>query len=117
MKRIILPITTASNGTGSASGDSVLGLLYAVQLVDGDFADGVDLALTAEQGDLSIQLLTYANFNTDQIVYPRVLENLNTDGTTLSTHTMPMIAGSPKAAITNGGDTKSGKVILYIMEA
>ena len=112
--KIDLTCDTAGAATTQLN-DTYLGLLYAVQLVDGTFDDGVDLTLTAEQGDLSIPLLTIANFNTDQMVYPRVLEALNTDGTALATHTMPVVVGKPKAVIAQGGESKVGSVILYIV--
>jgi hypothetical protein len=110
------PLTTDASGAATVTLDAtVIGLLYAVQLVDGDFADGVDITLTSEQGDLSIPLLVKADWNTDQMVYPRVLEALNTDGTALATHCMPLLCGKPKAVIAQGGDTKTGRVILYVL--
>jgi hypothetical protein len=111
-----LDVTVNSSGDGSATGNAVLGALYAVQLVDGTFADGVDVVITAEQGELSIPLLTKANFNTDQIVYPRVLEALNTDGTALATYAMPLVVGNPKVVVAQGGTSTSGSFILYVIE-
>jgi uncharacterized membrane protein (DUF2068 family) len=118
MKRILLSVTTDASGDGSTkqSLGAVMGLLYAVQLVDGSFDDGVDVTLTAEQGDLAIPLLVKADFNSDQMVYPRVLEALNTDGTALSTHTMPLVAGSLKALVAAGGNVKTGSFIFYVIE-
>lgn len=108
-------LTTDGSGNASKTADDFyMGTLYAVQLVDGTFDDGVDLTLTCENGDLSITLLTKADWNTDQIAYPRVLQALNTDGTALTSHAEPMIYGKPKAVIAQGGATKTGAVILYI---
>lgn len=116
IQQVRLAITTDGSGDGSAtSDDQYVGLLYAVQLIDGDFDDGVDLTLTAEQGELAIPLLTKADWNSDQIVYPRVLEALNTDGTALTTHTAPLVAGKIKAVIAQGGNAKSGAIIAYIV--
>lgn len=110
-----LDLTTDSAGAASVtSEDKYLGMLYAVQLIDGDLADGVDLTLTCEQGDLSIPLLTIADFNTDQMQYPRVLETLNTAGSALTTHTRPIVNGYLKAVLAQGGDVKTGAVIVYI---
>lgn len=117
MKRVKINVTTDTSGDGSQSESFVgFGSLYAVQCVDGSFDDGVDLTLTAEQGDLSIPLLAVANFNSDRMYYPRVLENLNTDGTALSTHCEPLVAGSVKAVVAEGGAVKTGSFILYIRE-
>lgn len=112
--RIDLACDTAGAATTQLT-DTYIGMLYAVQLIDGDLADGVDLTLTCEQGDLSIPLLTQANFNTDQMVYPRVAQALNTDGTALTSHAMPMVSGQPKAVLAQGGESKTGAVILYII--
>lgn len=117
MKRIQINVTTDSSGAGTGTENFAgLGALYAVQCIDGTFDDGVDLTLTAEQGDLSIPLLTVANFNSDRLYYPRVLQNLNTDGTALTTHCEPLVAGKVKAVIAQGGATKTGGFILYIRE-
>jgi hypothetical protein len=116
MRRIALNVTTNSSGDGSTTGGSTLGVLYAVQLVDGTFDDGVDITLTAEQGDLSVPLLVKADFNTDSIYYPRVLEAGNTDGAALTTYALPIVVGSPKALVAAGGNVKSGTFILYVID-
>lgn len=114
---VLLSGTTSAGGALTVSGTtSVTGLLYAVQLIDGSFDDGVDITLTCENSDMSIPLLVKADFNTDQMVYPRVLQALNTDGTALATHTLPILAGIPKMVIAQGGGTKTGGCILYILE-
>ena len=115
IEQVRLAITTDTGGAATVlSDDQYIGFLYAVQLIDGDLADGVDIVLTAEQGELSIPLLTKADWNTDQMAYPRVLEALNTDGTALTTHTEPIVIGKIKAVIAQGGDSKSGAVIAYV---
>lgn len=116
MRKVRIGITTATDGTATEYGESVVGAVYAVQLVDGTLADGVDLTLTCEHEELSIPILSKADFNTDQMVYPRVLQALNTDGTALTTHTMPLCYGRPKAVIAQGGAVATGAVILYISE-
>ena len=95
---------------------AVLGLLYAVQLIDGTLADGVDITITCDNADLSIPILTQANFNSDGMAYPRVLEALNTDGTALATHCLPILAGVPKMVIASGGAGGIGGCILYVLE-
>jgi hypothetical protein len=117
MKRILISLTADGSGDATAYGEAIVGLLHAVQLVDGTFADGVDLTLTCEKEDLSIPLLTIANWNTDQMVYPRVLKNLNTDGSTIAgQYEFPLVYGRPKAVIAQGGNGGAGKVVLYVME-
>lgn len=118
MKTIRLEVTTNTAGAGASALVAVPGggLLYAVQCVDGTFADGVDITITDEQGELSRTLFVKADFNTDAIYYPRVLENLNTDGTALTTHCMPLVSGRVKATVAQGGAVASGAFILYIQE-
>jgi hypothetical protein len=113
---IKLDVTTDASGNGSATGNGVNGVVFAVQCVDGTFDDGVDVDITWEQGDLSVPILSKDDFNTDSIYYPRVLEALNTDGSALSTHCMPIICGTPKATIAQGGNTKSGTFNLYVID-
>ena len=113
---IKIDVTTATDGSATAYGSSCQGLVYAVQLVDGDLTDGVDVTLTVENENYSQPVLVQANFNTDQLVYPRVLEALNTDGSALATVCLPLVYGRPKVVIASGGSAKSGSVILYIMD-
>ena len=117
MKVIRLDVTTDTAGDGTATYAShVTGFLYAVQYVDGDFADGVDVDIDCVHGDLTYVLMDKDNFNTDQMAYPRTLEHLNTDGTDLSTHCYPMVNGKPKATVAAGGSVKTGAFILFIFD-
>jgi hypothetical protein len=113
-----IDLTTDGSGAATQYSDSVSGggFLYAVQLIDGNFDDGVDITLTAEHADLSIPLLVAADWNTDKMVYPRVLQNLSTDGTNLTTHTMPLVVGRIKAVVAQGGATKTGALVCYIVD-
>jgi hypothetical protein len=116
MRAVRVNVTTDASGDGTGYGDAVVGLLYAVQLVDGTFDDNVDLTLTAEREDLSIPLLVKADWNTDQMALPRVAESLNTDGSALTNYAMQVVFGRPKAVIAQGGNAKTGAVILYVLE-
>jgi hypothetical protein len=109
-------LTTDGSGDGTGTAEAAVGLLYAIQVIDGDLADGFDLVLTAERDSLSIPLWTKTDVNTDQMIYPRVAQTLNTDGSALTDHALPLFFGTPKAVIAQGGATKSGSVVLYIME-
>lgn len=110
-----LTIKTDASGDATAYAEPVSGgaTLYAVQLIDGDFADGVDVTITAEEAELSFPLLTMANFNSDQLVYPRVAVAKATDGSTLTEYAEPLAIGRIKVVIAQGGDKKTGGVALY----
>jgi len=116
MRRVHIPFTTATDGSATEYGGTSSGLLYAVQLEDGDLVDGVDITLTVDNEQGSVPLLAQLNFNTDQMQYPRVLETLNTDGTVLTTHCMPVVFGRIKLVVAQGGAVKTGSVTLYIQE-
>ena len=118
MKAIRLDVTTDTGGDGTSALIPVPGggLVYAVQCVDGDFADGVDLTLTAETGEVSIEILAVADFNSDRIYYPRTTEQLNTDGSDLTSYTYPLAFGKIKAVIAQGGSVKTGAVVVYISD-
>ena len=116
----ILDISVTSDGSGdgvTSAPNHVQGFLYAVQLIDGDFADGVDLDMDCVNDELTYILFDKDNFNTDQMAYPRTLEHLDTSGADLATHTMPLIFGKPRVTIAAGGDTKTGTVRLFIIDS
>lgn len=116
MRATKISVTTAADGTATAYGSAVTGVVYAVQLIDGDLADGVDITITSENENISLPILVNAGFNTDTIKYPRVLESLNTDGTALATYTLPLIYGRTKVVVAAGGNAKTGGVIIYSLE-
>ena len=117
MRTARLDATTDASGDATVTGDAgPLGTLYAIQLVDGTFDDGVDITVTSQQGDAGSPLLTKADFNTDQFAYPRVLQALNTDGTALTTHCEPLVVGRLRVVVAQGGNAKSGSFIFYIRE-
>jgi len=121
LKNMRITITTNGDGVGAGYGDAVFGQLYAVQLIDGSFVDGVGITITCEHEDISRPILTKANFDIDSTYYPRELVHAVADGAALTgtsggDRVMPVILGRPKVAIASGGATKVGGVILYYFE-
>jgi len=117
MKIVNISVTTDTGGDGAVSHTAhVQGYLYAVQLIDGDFADGVDVTLACLNDELTYNLFVKLNFNTDQMVYPRTLEHLDTDGTALTTHCEHIVYGTPKVTIAQGGAVKTGTVRLFVRD-
>ena len=116
MRDIRVSITTDGSGDGTTTSSVACnGALYALQLVDGNFDDGVDITVTFEQGDLSIPVLTQANFNSDQMSYPRAAAAAVADGSALTTYALPVALGYPKVVVAQGGNAKSGSFIFYVV--
>lgn len=117
MKIIRLDATTDASGDATVNSSGVvIGTLYAIRLVDGNFDDGVDITVTSVTDELNISQLVKADFNTDSIFYPRVLQALNTDGTALTSHCEPLVAGKLRVVVAQGGNAKSGSFVFYIRE-
>ena len=114
MKTLYIPVTTAADGTAAVTSTKhVTGKLLAVQCVDGTYDDGVDLTMSCENGNLSYNIIVKANFNTDQMIYPRTLEHLDTDGSALTTHCQHVLNGKIKVTLAQGGNAKSGGFNVY----
>ena len=116
---------TAAGGSVTVTAEHpVFGLLYAVEWVDGDLADGGQgvLSCTLTHSAVDYTLLTLANplANADAWYYPRVLVHSEAGaaltGTSGGDRTMPVINGVLSLAITSGGATKTGGCIVYFYE-
>ncbi len=115
-----LRLTGATSAGGAATITAtrpVLGLLFAVEWIDGDLADGVDAVLSVIQTGSAVDqtLLTLTDANADAWYYPRTTEDDPT-GTALATYTYPVINGVMQLVIASGGDTKTGGCIVYYIE-
>lgn len=121
LNKMRINVTTAANETGTGTGDRrVHGLLYAVQTVDGDFADNVDVTVTCVS-EATNTLLVKANFDTDGFYYPREIVNATADGAALTgtsggDRCLPILYGLPTVTIAQGGASKTGGVILHFFE-
>lgn len=92
-------------------------LLYAVEWIDGDLEDGVDatLSMTSTSSGVDKTLLTLTNADNDAWYYPRVPTSDNTGVGTLF-YTPQVVEGTLKLVVTDGGTTKTGKCIVYLLE-
>ena len=113
MKKYKLGVTTDTSGDGTTTGPSLLGKLYAVYWNKGTASTGVDITLSTVNSESAGNLLVVANADASKLYYPRVLENLDTDGSNLTVHTEPLIAGTIKATIAQGGATKTCALTVY----
>ncbi len=112
-----------TNGSGAATinaAQAVFGTLYAVRWVDGTFDDGVDGTLTVENASgqgLSHTLLTLTDANSDALYYPRHVNHGETGtaltGTQGGDRERPLIDGTLRLVIAQGGNTLTGGAIVY----
>jgi len=119
MKDIILSVTTNGSGAGTATAtDSVQGWLVAFDYIPGTIDTGAPITITDETNDgASITQYVKASAGTSNVrKYPRVAEQLSSDGSDLGTYTFPLFVGNPKLAVASGGATATGSVKLYFLE-
>jgi hypothetical protein len=122
LDEIILEATTDTNGDATVvSTRAVFGKLYAVEWVDGSFANGVDPTLTAIRTPTGVNqtLLTLSNANDDAWYYPRTqVHDLTgavlTYDSTEAVSDPPLINGVLQLVVANGGNTQTGSMIVYV---
>lgn len=79
---------------------------------------GTTITVTDTLNGFASTLLSKANPGTSNVrFYPRVLQNLNTDGSALSTHTRPLVTGRLNFTVAGGGAGKTGSVVVHISDA
>jgi hypothetical protein len=123
MKKITLPLAsvTDTSGDGASAVVSVSGgaVVMAIDYFPGTLSSdtGTTITVTDEFNGASFTLLSVANPGTSNVRYnPRALEQLNTDGSDLSTHTKMVVMGALKFAVTGSGAGENGKVIVHLNE-
>ena len=121
LKEIRLDGTCSSGGALTVNATTpVLGRLFAVRWIDGDFANGVDAVISVQGHEASATLLTLTDADNDATYYPRVQVHGNTGtGLTLTTGSdaeMPLMAGVPRLVVSSGGNAKTGGCILFYYE-
>lgn len=118
-----MTVTTDASGDGTATANKgVLGKLYAIDLIDGTFDDGVDITVATINNPISgvtKTLFVKADFNTDSTVYPRTLVHDDAAGAALTgtaggDRAMPVVDGTLKVTIAQGGNAKTGGCIVYV---
>lgn len=113
-------VTLTTDGSGDATGytANVTGRVLSVQYVKTDFADGVDITVTAEATGQAILALT--DQNTAGVFYPRAQVHgptgtaLTYDGTRTVNEPVTVVFDRVKVVVAQGGDTKTGEVVIVI---
>jgi hypothetical protein len=118
-ERHVVTLTTDSNGDATGFTPVVRGRVAAIHYVKADFADGVDVTVTAVQTGETIW--SEANVNASAVRAPRQAAH-KTDGAAA----LYAAAGEPvlepivlaedlvKIVVANGGDTKTGTFHVVI---
>lgn len=113
-------ITTNSGGIGTGYSPALTGRLLSVQYVKTDYADGVDVAITAEATGQS--LLTLTDQNGNGTFYPRGQVHMG-NGTPMTfngnssqpmSEPVTLVNDRVKIAIAQGGDTKLGTFVIIV---
>lgn len=115
-----LTATTTNLGAATATAATGRGfpqLLYAVEWIDGDLANGVDavLSVTDNGSGVDYTLLTLTNANDDKWYYPSTVE-ADTAGANRTTTTKMVVQGTLQLVISDGGDTKTGGAYVYTVD-
>lgn len=120
LNKVVIPITTASDGSATAYSAGVYGLLYAVSFLKGTLADTADVAVSIDGGAFDNAVMTITNLTTsnDGPYYPRA-NSCDASGTVgTSADCLHIIDGKIKVVVAQGGDTLSGSVVVtWIDEA
>jgi hypothetical protein len=120
MDAIWLSVTTDAAGAGTVTaGRNVRPdtprRLYAVEWVDGTFADGVDAVLSVVNtlGGADVTLLTLTDADNDGWYYPRTAACDGTAGV-LTHYEQPVINGDLRLVVSNGGSVTLGGAYVYL---
>lgn len=109
--------------TTDASGDAVStvsidrpALLYGIEYIKTDYADGVDLTVATGGSVLSKTLLTVTNMNAAEQFYLRDSSCGATGTVSTDALIMPPIFGNLTFTIAQGGNAKSGTFVIWYIE-
>jgi len=119
MRSVKISYTTATDGSATGTGAAVPGggFVEAIEYLPGTTDTGATVTVADVYGGTAYTLWSKATAGTSNIrVYPRQLQVLNTDGSSLTSHTRMAITGAPKVTIASGGAAKAGSVIVWISD-
>jgi hypothetical protein len=107
-------LTTSAGGGVTVNAERpILGRVIAVEVEIGTLAANVDFVITCE--DVASQaILTLTNHAAANALYQLAVAQTKADGTASGTFGPPFVSGKPRIVVTDGGATKTGKVILYV---
>lgn len=119
MRRHVVSVTTASDGSATAYSPYISGKIHAIHYVKTDFTDGVDFTITAEATAETIW--TEANVNAAKACFPRGATHSNAgvaalyaSGGVAVNDKIALGRDRVKIAIASGGDAKTGAFHILV---
>lgn len=119
IRRFIVPVTTAADGSATAYSPFLSGYLNQIQYVKTDFADGVDFTITAEATGQTIW--TESDVNAAALRAPRLpthttagVASLYASGGTAVNDRIALSRDRVKIVIASGGNAKSGSFTIVV---
>lgn len=119
MRRIVMPITTAADGSATVYSPRISGEIHSIHYIKTDFADGVDFAVTDEATGENIW--TESNVNAAAVRHPRAATHTNAGaaalyaaGGTAVLDRFAIAQSRIKVVIAQGGNAKSGTVMVLV---
>jgi hypothetical protein len=117
MKREIFNVTTAADGTATVTAPTTKqGLIYTIEYVKNNFADGIDFVLNAVQSDQVDLIYTGTNVNASVMLAPRIDAVGNTGTAVNSYNVMIPFFGKLQIVVAQGGNATTGKFIVTYLE-
>ena len=123
LSELRIPFTTDGSGDAVVTAErAVFAKVFAVLYDRGDVVTGADIDVVAINGSaVTENILETTDIGTaDLIIYPRRLVQDNTGsnltGTQGGDREMYFLNGTPQVTVDEGGDTKSGAIILILEE-
>lgn len=121
MRSVTLDLAThVSTGAASTTGRAVFGKLYAIKYEPGTIETGATLTVTCvHPNTASKPILIKASAGTSNAwFYPRDIVHAVADGAALTgtsggDREKPILDGAITAAIASGGNSKTGRVVVY----
>ncbi len=114
LRSAVLPITVNASGAGSATvTPAARGLLYAIEYVKNNYADGIDFTLTAANSDITDTLYTGTNVNASAVLLPRI-DMVGNTGTALGLNSgMIPFFGRLTITVAQGGNATTGTFVIW----
>lgn len=119
MRRYKVSVTTAADGSAIVYTPFLTGEVHSIHYVKGDFANGVDLAVTSEKTGENIW--TEADVNASAVRYPRApthtqagVASLYAAGGAPVQSRIGLAADRLKIAVSQGGNAKTGTFHILV---